>query len=180
MHFSKSQLFGACLLALQDRETLIYNRVSKKGYVRLHTSLGDLNLELHCDIVTRTCHNFIKHCKDGYYNGTSEFCPSAEIVSVSCVLVYSLSSINQELHGNSRPTLTFTVRSCPCPTFYRFKVGIRRLLERVCSKFVPQFWSVEYTPDCTCRRKVNLGQIILWWVQAKPYSFRWVCFLNIV
>ena len=59
-------------LAVLDRETLVYRRVSKKGYVRLHTSLGDVNLELHCEIVPRTCHNFIKHCKDGYYNGTSE------------------------------------------------------------------------------------------------------------
>ncbi len=44
--------------------------VTKKGYVRLHTSFGDLNLELHCDIVPVTCHNFVKLCNQGYYNDT--------------------------------------------------------------------------------------------------------------
>ena len=56
------------------------------GYVRLHTSLGELNLELHCDMVWPTltllyqimlcspvqvplaCENFIRHCQDGYYD----------------------------------------------------------------------------------------------------------------
>lgn len=42
----------------------------KKGYLRLHTSLGDLNLELHCDIAPRTCENFIALAESGYYNGT--------------------------------------------------------------------------------------------------------------
>lgn len=28
-----------------------YQYVKKKGYVRLHTNKGDLNLELHCDKV---------------------------------------------------------------------------------------------------------------------------------
>ncbi len=43
---------------------------SKKGYVRMHTSLGDINLELHCDIVPRTCENFLALCDMGYYDGT--------------------------------------------------------------------------------------------------------------
>lgn len=30
---------------------LRYQFVKKKGYVRLHTNKGDLNLELHCDMV---------------------------------------------------------------------------------------------------------------------------------
>lgn len=30
---------------------LRYQFVKKKGYVRLHTNRGDLNLELHCDMV---------------------------------------------------------------------------------------------------------------------------------
>lgn len=30
---------------------LRYQFVRKKGYVRLHTNRGDLNLELHCDMV---------------------------------------------------------------------------------------------------------------------------------
>lgn len=40
----------------------------KKGYVRLHTTHGDLNLELHCDITPRTCENFLTLCEQGYYN----------------------------------------------------------------------------------------------------------------
>ena len=45
-------------------------RVKKKGYVRLVTNVGPLNIELHCDYVPKTCENFIKHCASGYYNGT--------------------------------------------------------------------------------------------------------------
>lgn len=41
----------------------------KKGYVQLHTTHGDLNLELHCDITPRACENFITLCEQGYYNG---------------------------------------------------------------------------------------------------------------
>eukprot|EP00798_Chlamydomonas_sp_ICE-L_P013543 gene13543-19414_t len=44
---------------------------SKKGYVRLHTNLGDLNFELSCDLAPRTCENFIALCEMGYYEGTT-------------------------------------------------------------------------------------------------------------
>ena len=40
------------------------------GYVRLATNLGPLNIELHCDMVPKTCENFINLCKKGYYNNT--------------------------------------------------------------------------------------------------------------
>lgn len=40
------------------------------GYVRLLTNFGALNLELHCDLVPKTCENFTKHCQNGYYDGT--------------------------------------------------------------------------------------------------------------
>ena len=40
------------------------------GYVRLVTNYGPLNLELHCDIVPKTCENFMKLCQTNYYNGT--------------------------------------------------------------------------------------------------------------
>jgi peptidyl-prolyl cis-trans isomerase-like protein 2 len=33
--------------------------------MRLHTTLGDLNLELHCDICPRTCENFIALADSG-------------------------------------------------------------------------------------------------------------------
>ncbi|KAL9461226.1 hypothetical protein AB3S75_004264 [Citrus x aurantiifolia] len=43
----------------------------KKGYVQLHTTHGDLNIELHCDITPRSCENFITLCERGYYNGVA-------------------------------------------------------------------------------------------------------------
>ncbi|XP_076845939.1 RING-type E3 ubiquitin-protein ligase PPIL2 [Brachyhypopomus gauderio] len=53
-----------------------YKYVKKKGYVRLHTNKGDLNLELHCDKVPKAGENFIKLCKKGYYDGTIFIAPS--------------------------------------------------------------------------------------------------------
>ncbi|XP_014320538.1 peptidyl-prolyl cis-trans isomerase-like 2 [Myotis lucifugus] len=53
-----------------DEDVLRYQFVKKKGYVRLHTNRGDLNLELHCDMTPKTCENFIKLCKKQYYDGT--------------------------------------------------------------------------------------------------------------
>ncbi|EFN51543.1 hypothetical protein CHLNCDRAFT_49208 [Chlorella variabilis] len=50
---------------------LIQLKPTTKGYVRLHTTLGDLNLELHCDICPRTCENFMALAESGYYNNTS-------------------------------------------------------------------------------------------------------------
>uniref|UniRef100_A0A8C4NZZ8 RING-type E3 ubiquitin-protein ligase PPIL2 n=1 Tax=Dicentrarchus labrax TaxID=13489 RepID=A0A8C4NZZ8_DICLA len=47
-----------------------YQYVKKKGYVRLHTNKGDLNLELHCDKVPKAGENFTRLCKKGYYDGT--------------------------------------------------------------------------------------------------------------
>ncbi|GFP90289.1 peptidyl-prolyl cis-trans isomerase cyp65 [Phtheirospermum japonicum] len=43
----------------------------QKGYVRLQTTHGDLNIELHCDITPRTCENFVTLCQRGYYNGVA-------------------------------------------------------------------------------------------------------------
>lgn len=42
---------GPLLAAAIDEDVLRYQFVKKKGYVRLHTNKGDLNLELHCDMV---------------------------------------------------------------------------------------------------------------------------------
>ncbi|KAJ6656526.1 hypothetical protein lerEdw1_003651 [Lerista edwardsae] len=69
-----------------DDDVVRYQYVKKKGYVRLHTNKGDLNLELHCDMVRscfrtllityyqaktpKTCENFIKLCKKNYYDRT--------------------------------------------------------------------------------------------------------------
>lgn len=46
-------------------------RINKlKGYVKIVTTLGDLNLMLHCNKVPITTDNFLQHCEDGYYDGT--------------------------------------------------------------------------------------------------------------
>uniref|UniRef100_A0A8C3G3W9 RING-type E3 ubiquitin-protein ligase PPIL2 n=1 Tax=Cyclopterus lumpus TaxID=8103 RepID=A0A8C3G3W9_CYCLU len=51
-------------------DTVRYRYVKKKGYVRLLTNKGDLNVELHCDKVPKAGENFIRLCKKGYYDGT--------------------------------------------------------------------------------------------------------------
>ncbi|CAI5508430.1 unnamed protein product, partial [Closterium sp. Naga37s-1] len=48
----------------------VEKKPKKKGYCRVHTSVGDLNVELHCDVVPRTCENFLTLAERGYYNGT--------------------------------------------------------------------------------------------------------------
>ena len=42
----------------------------RKGYVTLCTTMGDIGLELHCDICPRTCTNFLGLAAQGKYNGT--------------------------------------------------------------------------------------------------------------
>jgi len=59
--------------AARDENEVRYARIKsekKKGYVRLVTNLGTLNLELNCDLCPQTCENFIRHCADKYYVGT--------------------------------------------------------------------------------------------------------------
>lgn len=46
-------------------------KTKKKGFVQLMTSLGPLNLELHCDLVPKACENFLTHCAAGYYNNVT-------------------------------------------------------------------------------------------------------------
>ena len=41
----------------------------KKGYVQLQTTHGNLNVEVHCDIVPRASENFLGLCAKGYYDG---------------------------------------------------------------------------------------------------------------
>lgn len=59
--------------AVRDENEIRYTRIKnskKKGYVRLKTNLGILNIELDCDLCPQTCENFIKHCADKYYVGS--------------------------------------------------------------------------------------------------------------
>lgn len=44
-------------------------RRGEKGYVRLVTNCGNLNLELHVDMVPRTCENFLGLCRRKFYDG---------------------------------------------------------------------------------------------------------------
>lgn len=69
--------------AIVEEDLVRYERVKKKGYVRLVTNFGNLNLELHCDLCPKTCENFMKHCANGYYNGTT-FHRSIRNFMVSC------------------------------------------------------------------------------------------------
>ncbi|KAH8859151.1 RING-type E3 ubiquitin-protein ligase PPIL2 [Schistosoma japonicum] len=57
--------------AILEDDVVRYKYVKKKGYVSLITSHGKLNLELHCDLVPKTCENFLRHCTAGYYNDTT-------------------------------------------------------------------------------------------------------------
>lgn len=58
-------------IALLDEDVVRYKFVKTKGYARLQTNLGNLNIELHCDIVPKTCENFVKLCQKGYYDDTT-------------------------------------------------------------------------------------------------------------
>lgn len=51
-----------------DRNEVMYRSIKSKGYCQLRTNMGDLNLELFCNLAPRTCHNFILLAKSGYYN----------------------------------------------------------------------------------------------------------------
>ena len=61
---------NAIQAARLDDEVVLFSRVKKKGYVRIQTNLGALNLELYCDTVPKTSQNFITHCAKGYYDNT--------------------------------------------------------------------------------------------------------------
>lgn len=41
-----------------------------KGYVQMNTNLGSLAIELHLDSAPKTCEYFIRHCRNGCYDGT--------------------------------------------------------------------------------------------------------------
>ena len=59
--------------AVRDENEIRYNRIrnsKKKGYARLVTNLGVINIELDCDLCPQTCENFIKHCATKYYVGS--------------------------------------------------------------------------------------------------------------
>lgn len=46
-------------------------KLKKKGYVVLETNMGNITLELHCDIAPRTCANFLGLCQQHKYDDTN-------------------------------------------------------------------------------------------------------------
>lgn len=57
----------------EEHEMELYEMVRKnkaKGYVRMVTTEGMLNIELHCNIVPRTTDNFLRLCERNYYDDT--------------------------------------------------------------------------------------------------------------
>ena len=55
---------------LTDEEYMLKpRRVKQKGYARMQTSLGDLNIELQPEFAPRAVWNFVQLAKKGYYNG---------------------------------------------------------------------------------------------------------------
>ena len=48
--FSRHTTMEAAIL---DESVVLYSRIKKKGYVRIQTNLGNLNLELCCDTVPK-------------------------------------------------------------------------------------------------------------------------------
>lgn len=55
---------------IRDARWTILRGLGKKAYVQLQTTMGTINLELHCDIAPETCYNFIELCSRGYYDHT--------------------------------------------------------------------------------------------------------------
>lgn len=47
-----------------------YERDKRKGYIRMDTNLGPLTMELHLDLVPKTCAHFMRYCQNGCYDGT--------------------------------------------------------------------------------------------------------------
>ncbi|CAG8557984.1 5749_t:CDS:10 [Ambispora gerdemannii] len=53
--------------ALLDEEEFMFKEIKEKGYVRIVTNLGNINVELFCNKSPRACYNFIMLSKQGYY-----------------------------------------------------------------------------------------------------------------
>ncbi|GLB21655.1 enhancer of mRNA decapping [Aspergillus tubingensis] len=59
---------SAELALLSDEEYMLKRgRVKQKGYARISTNVGDVNLELHTEYAPKAVWNFIKLAKKGYY-----------------------------------------------------------------------------------------------------------------
>lgn len=68
---SKNAIREASPEEILQAQFQIMKQRKEKGYVRLITNLGDLLVELHCDIAPRTCTNFLGLVEAKKYDGTS-------------------------------------------------------------------------------------------------------------
>ncbi|CAI5744634.1 unnamed protein product [Peronospora destructor] len=55
---------------LLERRWQAMRKLKEKGLVRLETTLGNINVEVDCDIVPQTADNFLTLCQNKYYDGT--------------------------------------------------------------------------------------------------------------
>ncbi|CUS09758.1 unnamed protein product [Tuber aestivum] len=61
---------GAERALLSDEEYMLKpKRIKIKGYARISTNLGNLNIELHTDYAPKAVYNFVKLAQKGYYKG---------------------------------------------------------------------------------------------------------------
>lgn len=56
-------------LLSEEEYVLKPRRIKQKGYVRLETSLGNINIELETEFSPKAVYNFIMLSKQGFYNG---------------------------------------------------------------------------------------------------------------
>ena len=68
--FTSTAVAPAARGAADRASTRIYVNPTTKGYARLHTSVGDINFELHADLAPRACENFLTLAAAGYYDAT--------------------------------------------------------------------------------------------------------------
>ncbi|KAJ3117596.1 Peptidyl-prolyl cis-trans isomerase cyp8 [Phlyctochytrium bullatum] len=57
-------------------EAFLFMNVKAKGYATIRTNFGDLDVELYCKDAPKTCYNFIKLAKSGYYKN----CPFHRLI----------------------------------------------------------------------------------------------------
>ncbi|CBN74643.1 conserved unknown protein [Ectocarpus siliculosus] len=55
---------------INDARWYRLRKLGKKGYCQLQTTKGNINVEIHCDIVPRMAENFLGLCEKEYYDGT--------------------------------------------------------------------------------------------------------------
>lgn len=76
---------GAERALLSEEEYMLKpKRVKIKGYARIATSLGNLNIELNPEFAPRAVYNFVKLAQKGYYNGVI-FHRNVKSFMVSCI-----------------------------------------------------------------------------------------------